>query len=294
VTEQGIGNSTRLYVRLAPAIFVVGLGFMLSQVFANAGPASADDPSNKITICHATGSNTNPFVLITVDEHAAPAHLGGPNLNGNGQADHKGHGDIKLNPGSVNAGTIGHGPITAAECDQLAGGAATLTEALPTSTATAEPEESASGTPKGAQISPNATDESEDVETPVNPHPTHGTESTTPNGSGPPPARRSTQSTAVHSTEVEHQSTGVVSQPQLTPPGGASTAATFVPQQHSTGGTGSNNAVNPGNGNQQSGPSGAKGNGGANTPGNQSNGASQHDAGGHKPASQPTNQGHNR
>jgi hypothetical protein len=28
----------------------------------------------KVTICHATGSETNPYVLITIDEHALPAH----------------------------------------------------------------------------------------------------------------------------------------------------------------------------------------------------------------------------
>ena len=29
----------------------------------------------KVTICHATGSETNPYVLITVDEHALKAHM---------------------------------------------------------------------------------------------------------------------------------------------------------------------------------------------------------------------------
>jgi hypothetical protein len=28
-----------------------------------------------VTICHATGSETNPYVLITVDEHALKAHM---------------------------------------------------------------------------------------------------------------------------------------------------------------------------------------------------------------------------
>jgi ABC-type sugar transport system substrate-binding protein len=29
----------------------------------------------KVTICHHTGSATNPFVTIAVSEHALPAHL---------------------------------------------------------------------------------------------------------------------------------------------------------------------------------------------------------------------------
>src|SRR5690348_8028903 len=40
-------------------------------------PESAPKPSEpeaKVYICHATGSSTNPYVLIHVSSHALPAH----------------------------------------------------------------------------------------------------------------------------------------------------------------------------------------------------------------------------
>lgn len=37
--------------------------------------ASAQDGQGQVTICHATGSATNPFVRITVSENALQAHL---------------------------------------------------------------------------------------------------------------------------------------------------------------------------------------------------------------------------
>lgn len=42
--------------------------------------ASRDQyPPGKIPICHRTGSTTNPYVLIIVDEHAVEAHRRHPN-----------------------------------------------------------------------------------------------------------------------------------------------------------------------------------------------------------------------
>jgi hypothetical protein len=35
---------------------------------------SASGIANKVTICHATGSATNPYVVITIDDNAIPAH----------------------------------------------------------------------------------------------------------------------------------------------------------------------------------------------------------------------------
>jgi hypothetical protein len=39
------------------------------------GGGGHDNEHGKVTICHATGSETNPYVLITVDEHALKAHM---------------------------------------------------------------------------------------------------------------------------------------------------------------------------------------------------------------------------
>jgi ABC-type sugar transport system substrate-binding protein len=37
--------------------------------------AAADPPAGKVTICHATGSTSNPYVRITVAAAAVEAHL---------------------------------------------------------------------------------------------------------------------------------------------------------------------------------------------------------------------------
>lgn len=39
------------------------------------GGGGQGNEHGKVTICHATGSETNPYVLITVDEHALKAHM---------------------------------------------------------------------------------------------------------------------------------------------------------------------------------------------------------------------------
>lgn len=72
----------------------------------NAGCKVPDGPGNghgnndhKITICHATGSASNPYRVITIDVHAVKAHSGhqhgediipgGQNWDAKGQATHK-------------------------------------------------------------------------------------------------------------------------------------------------------------------------------------------------------------
>lgn len=37
--------------------------------------ARADAPEHKVTICHATSSDTNPYVRIVVDQHATAGHF---------------------------------------------------------------------------------------------------------------------------------------------------------------------------------------------------------------------------
>ena len=53
-------------------------GLMLAgATMATASAVTADhgQQNEKVTICHATGSETNPYVEITVSENALPAHL---------------------------------------------------------------------------------------------------------------------------------------------------------------------------------------------------------------------------
>lgn len=53
----------------------VGYAARLLHV-SHQSPTARQYPPAKVTICHHTHSQRNPFVTITVSEHALPAHLG--------------------------------------------------------------------------------------------------------------------------------------------------------------------------------------------------------------------------
>jgi ABC-type sugar transport system substrate-binding protein len=53
---------------------IVGVAACLA-LLSIAPMAAAEPPADKVTICHATGSTSNPYVTITVAAAAVEAHL---------------------------------------------------------------------------------------------------------------------------------------------------------------------------------------------------------------------------
>ncbi|HLE59201.1 MAG TPA: hypothetical protein VJA85_06110 [Candidatus Limnocylindria bacterium] len=66
-----------------PLVLVAALAALALSLALVARPAAAGE-DHKVTICHRTASDTNPYVKITVDIDAADGDLG----NDNGQGDH--------------------------------------------------------------------------------------------------------------------------------------------------------------------------------------------------------------
>ena len=59
---------------LLTACAALAVGFVAA---ATGGQQDEFPPAgHKVTICHGTASDTNPYVLITVDEHALGGHFG--------------------------------------------------------------------------------------------------------------------------------------------------------------------------------------------------------------------------
>ena len=73
--ERQNARLRKLYGAIAGAAVA---GTILAAVAWGSPPNAASGQyqyENKVTICHHTGSETNPFVTITVSSNALPAHF---------------------------------------------------------------------------------------------------------------------------------------------------------------------------------------------------------------------------
>lgn len=61
--------------RFALAIGMVGVLSLPAVPAVLAGGGGDGDGDGKVPVCHATGSDTNPYVLINVSEQGAEAHI---------------------------------------------------------------------------------------------------------------------------------------------------------------------------------------------------------------------------
>ena len=98
------------------AACLAGVGYAAGLVhFKHSSATAAQYPQSKVTICHHTHSQKNPFVTITVSVHALPAHLGHGDTVGpcptQGTTGAQGPAEVHGNSGSTHGhqGNKGHG-----------------------------------------------------------------------------------------------------------------------------------------------------------------------------------------
>src|SRR4051794_20408916 len=128
---MGIKNSTRPRMRrVATVIAAFGALTMSSGVALLATATSADAAVNKVGICHATSSDSNPYVFISVDDDSAKLkghlmHREDPNKQWKSDGTFEGveHSDGDAKPDLIGSFTddqgVFHeydGDITAASC----------------------------------------------------------------------------------------------------------------------------------------------------------------------------------
>jgi Ca2+-binding RTX toxin-like protein len=73
-------------MKISRPFATLGVAGVMCASFVGMASVSQAAPADKVTICHATGSATNPYVVITVSENALPAH--------------EAHGDFRLDDAS--------------------------------------------------------------------------------------------------------------------------------------------------------------------------------------------------